>query len=256
MDFTGYVVDYGTDPHQPIPYFEQATAPASLGDFAPGARKEAAILAGLTRVVDAILAKEWRREDGAVLRVGKLLIDARYDTDLVGAFCRRSPHAALLVPAMGFYVPKGKEWTGFFANKEGGQTGFHWRIPPPKNGRRYLLVDTNWWKTLALERLRVAKGDHGGWCLFGRDLRDHRLLADHWCSERPVWVEAKGLGRFEWELREGRPDNHWWDCLVGCAVGASLSGVTIPGLAPERPRRRSPSERPTARQVAMQGSNA
>ena len=36
------------------------------------------------------------------------------------------------MPAMGFFVPRGREWSDYFATKEGGQTGFHWRIPSPQ----------------------------------------------------------------------------------------------------------------------------
>lgn len=34
------------------------------------------------------------------------------------------------------------------------------------------------------------------------------------------------------------PDNHRWDCLVGCVVAASFQGVALEGLAPStRPTR-------------------
>lgn len=240
--FAGHVAAYGTWPEQPAQYFAQRDAPAKLSAMYPRTGKEGAVLAGLAALVDRLAAREFRREDGAVLRIGKLLIDARYDRDLVTSFCRRSPQAAILMPAMGYALPKGREWSGFFLGKEGGQTGFHWRIPPPKDGGRYVLVDTNWWKTLAWERLRVAPGDPGCWTVAGREARAHRLLFDHYTSEKPVWVVAKDLGRYEWELAPGR-DNHWWDNLVGCAVAASMAGVQIPGMEPAR-RRRPPAERP------------
>ncbi|HMQ17375.1 MAG TPA: hypothetical protein PKC49_15530, partial [Phycisphaerae bacterium] len=52
---------------------------------------------------------------------------------------------------------------------------------------------------------------------------------------------VQGLGRVvhEWSPRPTRPDNHWFDCLVGCAAAASMAGVTAPGEAlPTRPRKR------------------
>jgi hypothetical protein len=44
-------------------------------------------------------------------------------------------------------------------------------------------------------------------------------------------VKTEGRGRVvdEWKLRPERADNHWFDCLVGCAVAASVVGVTLPG---------------------------
>jgi len=34
----------------------------------------------------------------------------------------------------------------------------------------------------------------------------------------------------EWKLRPTRPDNHWLDCLVGCAVAASIQGAALAGI--------------------------
>jgi hypothetical protein len=38
--------------------------------------------------------------------------------------------------------------------------------------------------------------------------------------------------------RADRVDNRWLDCLVGCAVAASLCGASVPGLAEPKPKRR------------------
>jgi hypothetical protein len=32
----------------------------------------------------------------------------------------------------------------------------------------------------------------------------------------------------EWKLRPERHDNHWLDCLAGCAVAASIQGAALP----------------------------
>ena len=42
----------------------------------------------------------------------------------------------------------------------------------------------------------------------------------------------------EWELHPERSDNHWFDCLVGCAVAVSMQGAVLMGteLTP-RPKR-------------------
>jgi hypothetical protein len=46
----------------------------------------------------------------------------------------------------------------------------------------------------------------------------------------------------EWKMRAQAADNHWLDCLVGCAVAASMQGVVLPGAdvktVPKRPRLR------------------
>jgi len=33
----------------------------------------------------------------------------------------------------------------------------------------------------------------------------------------------------EWKLRPEAVENHWLDCLVGCAVAASIQGAILPG---------------------------
>jgi len=44
-----------------------------------------------------------------------------------------------------------------------------------------------------------------------------------------VRTEARGRVVDEWKIRAGSPDNHWFDCLVGCAVAASIQGAVLPG---------------------------
>ena len=54
-------------------------------------------------------------------------------------------------------------------------------------------------------------------------------------------IVAAGQGRtvHEWRSKPSKPDNHWFDCLVGCAVAASMAGVEAPGeTATGRQRRR------------------
>ena len=51
-------------------------------------------------------------------------------------------------------------------------------------------------------------------------------------------TEARGRVVDEWKLRAGNPDNHWLDCLVGCAVAASIQGAILPGTDVKAPPRR------------------
>ena len=59
---------------------------------APGTGLEGALYAGLERLTGDLLGREWRREDGAALRIERCLIDANWgaSTDVVypcdGAF--------------------------------------------------------------------------------------------------------------------------------------------------------------------------
>jgi hypothetical protein len=42
-------------------------------------------------------------------------------------------------------------------------------------------------------------------------------------------VKTEGRGRTvdEWKIRPQRFDNHWLDCLAGCAVAASMQGSAL-----------------------------
>ena len=55
------------------------------------------------------------------------------------------------------------------------------------------------------------------------------------------WIDVQALSRTvrEWSPNPDNPDNHWLDCLTGCAVAASLAGIRTPrdNMA-RRPRKR------------------
>ena len=83
-------------------------------------------------------------------------------------------------------------------------------------------------------------GDRGCLSLFGDTPNLHRLLAEHLTAEYRVKTEGRGRTVDEWKTRPATTDNHWFDCLVGCAVAASMQGVVLPGTdvtpASKRPR--------------------
>ena len=74
----------------------------------------------------------------------------------------------------------------------------------------------------------------------GRKPAEHQLLAEHLTAEYRVRTEARGRIVDEWKLRAGSPDNHWFDCLVGCAVAASIQGAVLFGtqVSERRSRKR------------------
>ena len=248
-DFTGFVIDYGTYPQQPTAFFSQANPPVKLADKHRGARKEAVIVAGLGTLVDTLFAREYQREDGALFRVEKAAVDCKYETDSVKSFCRRSAHGAAIMPAMGYYLKPGLDWYSHFNKKPGGQTGYHWRIPPPEDGQRYVLGDSDHWKTWIAERLLVPAGDPGSLTLFGSAPREHEPFAEHCCAEEREWRQMGDAGKWHWNQKQGRPDNHWWDALYWAAVCASLVGLTVPGIDAGR-RRRDPASRPSLAELA------
>jgi hypothetical protein len=67
-------------------------------------------------------------------------------------------------------------------------------------------------------------GQRGALTLWGDKPVQHELLAMHLTSEYPTRTEARGNVVQVWQRKPGA-DNHWLDCLVGCAVAASMEGV-------------------------------
>jgi len=239
-DFTGYVIDYGAYPDQKRAYFTLRDATRTLGRAAPGAGLEGAIYAGLEKLTGDYLSREWRRDDGAAMRIERCLIDANWgqSTDVVYQFCRQSAHASIVMPSHGRFVGASSIPFSEYKRKRGDRVGHHWRIPNVQGRRqvRHLLVDTNYWKSFVHARLAVAMGDKGCLSLFGK--YDHRLFADHVTAEYRVKTEGRGRTVDEWKLRAGHPDNHWLDCLVGCAAAASVCGVNLPGMVDWSNRKR------------------
>ncbi|HMN41170.1 MAG TPA: phage terminase large subunit family protein [Phycisphaerales bacterium] len=242
-DFTGYVIDYGTEPDQKAAYFTLRDVRRTLGIAAPRAGVEGAIYAGLERLVASHLAREWRRDDGAMVRIDRCLIDANWgsSTDVVYQFCRQSPHAGVLMPSHGRYVGASSIPFSDYKRKRGDRVGLNWRIPvvTGKRAVRHVVFDTNYWKSFAHARLAVPMGDPGCLSLFGQKAEQHRLLSEHLTSEYRVKTEGRGRTVDEWKLRVEGLDNHWLDCMVGAAVAASMQGAVLFGTdtrAVVRPR--------------------
>ncbi len=242
-DFTGYVIDYGTEPDQKAAYFTLRDVRRTLAAATPRAGVEGAIFAGLERLTEAYLAREWRRDDGAMVRIDRCLIDANWgsSTDVVYQFCRQSSHAGVLTPSHGRYVGASSLPFSEYKRKRGDRVGLNWRIPvvTGKRAVRHVIFDTNYWKSFAHARLAVPMGDPGCLSLFGSKPESHRLLSEHLTSEYRVKTEGRGRTVDEWKLRVEGLDNHWLDCLVGSAVAASMQGAILFGtdrLAVARPR--------------------
>ncbi|MCO6437297.1 MAG: phage terminase large subunit family protein [Phycisphaerae bacterium] len=241
-DFTGYVVDYGTEPDQKAEYFTLRDIRRTLAMAAPRAGLEGAIYAGLERLTKATLEREWRRDDGAMVRIDRCLIDANWgqSTDVVYQFCRQSQYANIVMPSHGRYVGASSIPFTEYRRKPGERVGHHWLIPvvTGKRAVRHVVFDTNYWKSFVHARLAVSMGDAGSLSLFGRKLEQHRLLAEHLTAEYRVKTAGRGRTVDEWKLRAEGPDNHWLDCLVGSAVAASMLGVQAFGENDARPQRK------------------
>jgi len=231
-DFSGAIIDYGSYPDQKVPYFTLRDAKRTLAKAAPGAGLEGSIRAGLDSLEPLLIEREWLREDGVPLRVSRMMVDANWSesTEVVYAWARASKHAAIIYPSHGVGVGASSKPMTEYDRKRGDKIGHHWMIPlnAKKRAARFVRYDVNFWKSFIRARLLTAKGDKGALSIFGRKPADHQLLAEHFTSEYSVRTAGRGREVDEWKLRPGH-ENHWWDCVVGAAVAASIQGVALPG---------------------------
>jgi hypothetical protein len=233
-DFTGWVLDYGAWPDQGREYFTKGSAQRTLKAAKPGAGTEGAVYAGLESLTEILLSREWRRDDSAAFTIQRCLVDSGWNQMLVYQFCRQSIHRAVLMPSKGQGVTASQLPFSDYRRKQGESVGWNWRIPTVTNTQavRYVLFDTNAWKTFVHARLMTAQGDRGCLSLYGEKAHDHRMLAEHLTAEYAVQTEGRGRVVQEFKQKPGSPDNEGLDALVGCAVAASMCGAAMPTQGP------------------------
>ena len=231
-NFTGSVIDYGAWPDQHRREFSLADANPTIQSEFPRAGLEGGLYAALTALTDDLLGREWEREDGAVLKIERALIDANWgtSTDLVYEFCRESKFAGIVLPSHGRYVGASSKPMTEYRKQPGDRLGFNWMMPSvaKKRAVRHVIFDSNFWKSFVHARLAVAIGDKGSLTLYGRIPGIHQLLAEHLTAEYRVKTSGRGRTVDEWKLKPEHHDNHWLDCLAGCAVCGSMLGCSLP----------------------------
>jgi hypothetical protein len=233
--FQGSVVDYGAWPDQSRRYFTLADVQKTLARAAPGAGLEGSIYAGLDKLAKELLPRDWHNEGGHAMRIDRMLVDANWgkSTNVVYEWCRATEFGSLVMPSHGRYIGASSRSFGEYQAKPGERLGTNWLVTAKAGKRaiRHVVSDVNWWKTFVAERLKTPMGDKGAMTLFGRDPQEHQMLAEHCTSEYFARVTRDGSGRTvdEWKWKAEKPDNHFWDCIVGNAVAASMEKVTLMG---------------------------
>lgn len=224
--FGCHVVDYGCWPKQLARVFVARNASPTLDDvYSHCGGAEGAIHAGLSDLVSKLTGREWTRSDGAVLPLRRCMIDAGWATDVVRLFVRGNEHREKLAASKGVGIGPGQTAIADYRRRPGEKIGDGWILGVAGPDRiRILRYDTNHWKTRVAGMLMRPMGTKNGVMLYGQRASDHEMLAMQLTSEYPTRMEARGNVVNVWTRRPDR-DNHWFDCLVGCAVAASVEGV-------------------------------
>ena len=245
-NYSGYVVDYGCFPDQHVNYVTMQTIKHNLRGLKKGIGVEAALTLGLGQLADSILGKEYRTESGNIARVDHMFIDEGYKTDLVRKFARRSKHSNLITTAKGTAWRASSKYYGPNLGKRAvGETrGLNWNHYRTSFGKR-IMVDTYFWKTFVFNRMAVDIGDPGCISLYQATPGRHRMVSEQITAEFPTKTEGQGQTVFEWKPYPGRPDEHFLDCLVGCAACASMLGLVLGGRFRQPRKRRSKTKKST-----------
>jgi Phage terminase large subunit (GpA) len=233
-DFTGAVIDYGTWPDQQRRYFLTHQIQRPLAKAHPDRQDlEGQVYAGMEALTRKLIGMEWKRDvDSGIMRVSRQLIDGNWPEaiNVVYQFCRQSEHAPILLPSRGAYVGARKRGINEHAKRDGERPGLEWTIPPTtKREVTHVRWDTNFWKSHVLSRLTTPIGSRGSLAIFGGNKPDHQMFFDHLCSERRIEMIGPEKTVMEWEQDKSK-ENHWWDCLVMAAVGASVEGISLAGV--------------------------
>ena len=238
-DFSGWVIDYGAWPEQPIGNYwtlndlQYTTKMVTkIGDL------EGSLYEGLDRLTKQLMSIDFTRDDGASMSIDRMIIDANWgpSTSSVYSFCRQSQYNPL--PFHGKGVSAKQQPIAARKKNPGERGGEFWYQPAVRgtNTPRHVIADTNAIKTLLAQRLTIPIGSKGSWTLFQNSIAAHRMWADHLSAEFPIETEGRGRKLYEWSLIPGR-DNHWLDCAVmiatlalmhGCAPGQRLAAPSSP----------------------------
>lgn len=239
-NFTGYVVEYGEWPEQKRQHYSLRQVRRTLLTKYRRHGEEAAIYAGLEALTEAKLAKSWTRDDGAAMRIDRCLIDSGYQKDTVELFVRQSRFAGIVMSSKGIPISASSIPLNERKKKRGQQLGDNWRISgrQGEHSVRLLLIDVNHWKSFLHARWCVGIGDAGCLSLWGRSKTRHRLISEHMIAEGRIRTEGRGRKIDEWKLPPSKPDNHWFDCAVGCMVAANMAGCVLLSRAIPGKRRR------------------
>ena len=241
-NFSGQIIDYGTFPRQPRSTFNHSSPPVPLLDYFEGQNLEDAISLGLSQLLSEIFGREYLSPSGTRVDISRILVDANWGQQTETVYnALKKIRNPLVTPSHGVYVgAKGKPFgKGYIGN--GDKVGVNWRVPAKTNrvGIRYVLFDTNFWKSFFMRRLLAPPETMSNIRIFG-GFNEHTMLLNHFGAEYFTDVEAFGGTRRveEWSLKPAHRDNHFFDCAVGCCVGASMSGIQLQ----EKARKRNPRD--------------
>lgn len=220
-DFTAAVVDYGTFPEQSVPDFKYKLAQNTWG----GTREKTEstlIKNGLLNLIFT-LRKRWRREDGNTMLINQILIDRGYCPNVIKEVCQEQ-HVPYILPIKGYGSSPTRLQLSEWKARDGIEKGDNFVVDSTdKQYGTYIHADTNHWKTVLSQIVKLDIMAEGSLRLFGNDPTRHAMFYRHLQSEYPIAVTARGLTINEWKPINDM-DNHLLDALIYAYIAGSVAG--------------------------------
>lgn len=239
----GSIIEYGTTPKVNRSSFNLNSVRKGMAEHYK-LDDDAALKAAIKDTTEYISGKVYRRVDGAEMSLDRGLIDSRYKTEVVEAGLQLS-EARNWMPCYGVGIGAKDAPISSWTKKRGGRRGVHMVIyKPPTRLYVSMFLDVNYWKSQAYLGLSVPLTHNEAITFYKSPSSKHAMACDHFCAETATRVEAKGRIVDEWSLPSNKPDNHFWDNLVGCMGAASLCGIRKETQRePVRRKQRRPAKR-------------
>ena len=238
-NFSGSVIDYGWFPDQHNRSFNLDELSLTLQQAANVHEEEidAAVTWGLNQFGKKVLDHKWARQDGSTLSIVRCHADINYpDSQIaVGRFCRDSKWSGLMTPSRGYAMKLGRSLISSWAPKP------HQRHPQPEKRRssewmitgvkqhmlRECLFHPHFWKGRMNTAFSLPLNSPSSISLYGADPRHHEMFAAHATSHYSIEAGSGETKWTDWLLYPGVERDDLWDCVVGCAVAASIEGCEL-----------------------------
>lgn len=248
--FGGTVVDYGSWPRQNRSHFAANDPRPAIRDVVAGGpdmNEYQLVYAGLERVASEVLGRTYYRVGGGEAHVDVCLIDSGDFTKAVYQFVqmRGREYGCPVYPSKGIGRTLTARGVNEWKKRPGERLGYHWRLTTGEERRtQSVQFDPDAWKSFLYVALTTPPGGPTGLFFHGTSAASHAMIGEHCSAEYSEPKEIRGAWFDKWLDRPHKPDNHLWDVLVGCAVGASVLGVQFGAAADGKPFDPPPKPKP------------
>lgn len=224
-EFSGFVLDFGAWPEQKRSYFTRHDIRKKLSHVYAG-DESGVMFAALTDLGHKLAGAKYQKAGGGELTLSRWCIDIGFRATPITSYAVQSDYRGIVSLTRGFGVgAKTNPFSEAERAKKWRTTHGHWFWADGPGPAKPVRFDANYWKSRVHRALLLPTGSRGSLQFFKASPQQLRMIADHLLAEKPTQVEAKGRKVYEWSEIPGR-DNEGLDCLVGCALAASIAGVT------------------------------